>query len=90
MSRRHAAEKRTINPDPKYGDWVISKFMNVLMLQGKKSVAEGIVYGAFEIIEKKTKQDAVSVFHEDQCEAKRRSALASRRWCYLSGADGSA
>ena len=79
MSRRHAAEKRTINPDPKYGDWVISKFMNVLMLQGKKSVAEGIVYGAFEIIEKKTKQDAVSVFHEAMTNVKPSVEVRSRR-----------
>jgi small subunit ribosomal protein S7 len=46
MSRRHSAEKRHINPDPKFGDLVVSKFMNNLMVEGKKSVAEGIVYGA--------------------------------------------
>jgi small subunit ribosomal protein S7 len=48
MSRRHRAEKRLINPDPKFGDLVVSKFMNNLMYEGKKSVAEGIVYGALE------------------------------------------
>jgi small subunit ribosomal protein S7 len=51
MSRRHRAEKREINPDPKFGDRVLSKFMNNLMLDGKKSVAERIVYGAFDRIE---------------------------------------
>ena len=50
MSRRHSAEKREINPDPKYGNLVVSKFMNSIMRAGKKSVAESIVYGAFEII----------------------------------------
>ena len=64
MSRRHRAEKRIINPDPKFGDLVVSKFMNNLMIDGKKSVAERIVYGAFERIEEKTKQDPVQVFHE--------------------------
>ena len=53
MSRRHRAEKREIFPDPKFGDLVISKFMNNLMKEGKKSVAEKIVYGAFDDIEKK-------------------------------------
>ena len=64
MSRRHRAEKRIINPDPKFGDVVLSKFMNNLMIDGKKSVAERIVYGAFARIEEKTKQDPVAVFHE--------------------------
>ena len=64
MSRRHRAEKREINPDPKFGDLVLSKFMNNLMYEGKKSVAEGIVYGAFDKIEAKAKQDPLQVFHE--------------------------
>ena len=64
MSRRHRAEKREINPDPKFGDLVVSKFMNNLMYEGKKSVAEGIVYGAFEKIQGKAKQDPVQVFHD--------------------------
>ena len=51
MSRRHSAEKREINPDPKFGDIVVSKFMNSIMQDGKKSVAEAIVYGAFDSIE---------------------------------------
>jgi len=64
MSRRHRAEKREVIPDPKYGDLVVSKFMNSVMYHGKKSVAEGIVYGAFEAIEARAKQDPVSVFHQ--------------------------
>ncbi|WP_319530323.1 30S ribosomal protein S7 [uncultured Cohaesibacter sp.] len=63
MSRRHSAEKRVINPDPKFGDIVISKFMNSIMLDGKKSVSESIVYGALEAVEGKLKQNPVEVFH---------------------------
>ncbi len=64
MSRRHRAEKREINPDPKYRDLVISKFMNAVMRQGKKSVAESIVYGALDQIEDKAKSDPVQMFHQ--------------------------
>lgn len=64
MSRRHKAEKREINPDPKFGDVVLSKFMNSIMRHGKKSAAEQIVYGALEQIENRTKQDPVSVFRQ--------------------------
>jgi small subunit ribosomal protein S7 len=64
MSRRHRAEKREINPDPKFGDLVISKFMNAVMFDGKKSVAESIVYGALEQVREKTKQEPVAVFHQ--------------------------
>jgi small subunit ribosomal protein S7 len=64
MSRRHRAEKREVLPDPKFGDRVLSKFMNSLMYQGKKSVAEGVVYSALETIEKKTSQDPIKVFRE--------------------------
>jgi small subunit ribosomal protein S7 len=64
MSRRHRADKREINPDPKFGDLVVSKFMNNLMLEGKKSVAETIVYGAFDKIQSKMKQDPLGVFHQ--------------------------
>ena len=63
MSRRHRAEKREINPDPKFGDLVVTKFMNAIMLDGKKSVAETIVYGAFDVVQGKAKQDPVTVFH---------------------------
>jgi len=64
MSRPHSAEKREINPDPKFGNLVVSKFMNSIMYQGKKSVAEQIVYGAFDIIEGKTKSNPVGVFQQ--------------------------
>jgi len=64
MSRRHRAEKREVNPDPKYRDLVLSKFMNNLMKQGKKSAAERIVYGAFDTMEEKAKQDPVALFHQ--------------------------
>lgn len=62
MSRRHSAEKREVIPDPKFGDIVVTKFMNSVMYEGKKSTAERIVYGAFDIIEGKTKSDPLSVF----------------------------
>ena len=62
MSRRHRAEQREINPDPKFGDLVVTKFMNSVMEQGKKSVAENIVYGAFESIQTKSRQDPLAVF----------------------------
>ncbi len=63
MSRRHSAEKREVNPDPKFGDIVLTKFMNAVMAQGKKSVAERIVYGALERMEQKAKSDPVQMFH---------------------------
>lgn len=64
MSRRHKAEKREINPDPKFGDLVITKFMNAVMLDGKKSVAERIVYGALDAVEGKAKSEPVALFHQ--------------------------
>ena len=62
MSRRHSAEKREINPDPKFGDLIVTKFMNAVMYDGKKSAAESIVYDAFETIEAKAKQSPLTVF----------------------------
>ncbi len=79
MSRRHAAQKREVLPDPKFGDLVIAKFMNGLMKDGKKSVAEGIVYGAFDIIEKKTGNDPVVLFHEAIDNVKPQVEVRSRR-----------
>jgi len=64
MSRRHRAEKRDVLPDPKFGDVVLSKFMSSLMRHGKKSIAESIMYGAFDRIESRAKQDPVAVFHQ--------------------------
>ncbi|CTQ58973.1 MAG: 30S ribosomal protein S7 [Roseibium album] len=63
MSRRHRAEKREINPDPKFGDMVVTKFMNSIMYDGKKSTAERIVYGAFDVVENKTRENPIEVFH---------------------------
>ena len=64
MSRRHSAEKREIQPDPKFGNAVVTKFMNSVMHAGKKSVAENIVYGALDMIEGKTRGNPVSVFQQ--------------------------
>ena len=64
MSRRHRAEKREINPDAKYGDIVLTKFMNSLMLHGKKSIAEKILYAALDQVESKISRNPVEVFHE--------------------------
>ena len=63
MSRRHAAEKRKVLPEPKYGDLVLAKFINNLMIDGKKSTAERIVYGALDIIKTKTGTDPIEQFH---------------------------
>jgi len=64
MSRRHKAEKREVIPDAKYGDLVVAKFMNSVMYDGKKSVAEQIVYGALDIVESKLKTDPLAVFKQ--------------------------
>src|ERR1700693_1464238 len=64
MSRRHRADKREILPDPKFGNVVVTKFMNSVMHAGKKSVAESIVYGALDMIEGKTRQSPVTVFQQ--------------------------
>jgi small subunit ribosomal protein S7 len=64
MSRRHRAEKREIIPDAKFGDVVVTKFMNSIMYDGKKSVAESIVYGAFDVIENRTKNPPLDVFRQ--------------------------
>jgi len=79
MSRRRAAEKRLVLPDPKFGDVVLTKFMNSLMYDGKKSAAEGIVYGALERIEKRTGQDPVVVFREALNNVKPAVEVRSRR-----------
>jgi small subunit ribosomal protein S7 len=64
MSRRHSAEKREIIPDAKFGDIIVAKFMNTIMYEGKKSIAEAIVYGAFEGIESKVKTDPLTIFRQ--------------------------
>ena len=79
MSRRHAATKRQILPDPKFNDLVVAKFANSLMLDGKKSVAESILYGAFDIIEKKTGSEALKTFHDALENIKPMIEVRSRR-----------
>ena len=79
MSRRHAAEKREINPDAKYGHMVLAKFMNSLMLDGKKSIAEGIVYGALDKVQSKTGKDPIEVFEEAMTNVKPKVEVRSRR-----------
>jgi small subunit ribosomal protein S7 len=64
MSRRRRAEKRDILPDAKFGDTDVTKLMNYVMYEGKKSVAEGIIYGAFDLAERRAKRDALTVFHD--------------------------
>ena len=63
MSRRHKAERREVNPDPKFNDLVVSKFMNSIMKEGKKSVAERIVYGALDRMQTRAKSDPIQLFH---------------------------
>ena len=79
MSRRHAAEKRDILPDAKYGDKVLTKFMNNLMLDGKKSVAESIVYGALDRVQSRLKREPVQAFHEALDNVKPSVEVRSRR-----------
>ena len=79
MSRRRRAEKRSILPDPKFKDLVLSKFMNNLMFDGKKSVSEKIVYGAFDEIENKMKRPPLEVFHEALDNIKPSVEVRSRR-----------
>ena len=79
MSRRRRAEKREILPDPKFKDLVLSKFMNNLMFDGKKSVSEKIVYGAFDEIENKMKRPPLEVFHEALDNIKPSVEVRSRR-----------
>jgi len=79
MSRRHRAEKREVLPDAKYGDKILTKFMNNLMFDGKKSAAEGIVYGALEKAEEKAKRDPVELFHEALDNIKPAVEVRSRR-----------
>ena len=79
MSRRHRAEKREILPDPKFGDRVLTKFMNNLMVDGKKSVAESIVYNALDRVENKVKRAPVEIFHEAIDNIKPSVEVRSRR-----------
>lgn len=79
MSRRHRAEKREVLPDAKFGDRVLTKFMNNLMYDGKKSIAEGIIYGAMGRVEDKLKRSPIEVFHEALDNIKPALEVRSRR-----------
>lgn len=79
MSRRRAAVKREVLPDAKFGDVVLAKFINTMMYDGKKSAAEAIAYGAFEIIQKKTSQDPLKFFHDALENIKPSVEVRSRR-----------
>ena len=79
MSRRRAAEKRTILPDHKYKDLVLAKFMNRIMSDGKKSVSEKIVYGAFDIVSSKTEKTPIEFFHGALNNVKPSLEVRSRR-----------
>lgn len=79
MSRRHAAPKREVLPDPKFGDIVVTKFMNAVMVDGKKSTAERIFYGAMDIVTSKMNRDPVEVFHEALDGIKPKVEVRSRR-----------
>ena len=79
MSRRHAAEKREVLPDAKYGDRVVTKFMNNLMVDGKKSVAETIVYSALERVQTRLKREPIEIFHEALDNVKPSVEVRSRR-----------
>jgi small subunit ribosomal protein S7 len=79
MARRRRPEKREILPDPRFGDIVLSKFMNNIMLDGKKAVAENIVYGAMETVEARAKRDPIGVFHDALNNVKPGIEVRSRR-----------
>ena len=79
MSRRHAAEKREVLPDAKFGDRVLTKFMNNLMVDGKKSVAERIVYSALDRVQTRLKREPIEVFHEALENVKPSVEVRSRR-----------
>ncbi|WP_128254695.1 30S ribosomal protein S7 [Falsirhodobacter deserti] len=79
MSRRHAAEKREILPDAKFGDRVLTKFMNNLMIDGKKSIAESIVYNALDRVQTRLKREPIEAFHEALDNVKPSVEVRSRR-----------
>ena len=79
MARRRRPEKREILPDPRFGDLILSKFMNLVMYEGKKSVAESIVYNALDVVEQKTRRDPLGVFHDALANVKPGIEVRSRR-----------
>jgi small subunit ribosomal protein S7 len=79
MPRRRDVPKRKILPDPKFKDKLVAKFTNTLMLEGKKAVAEGILYGAFDIIQARFKEDPLEVFRKALDNVKPKLEVKSRR-----------
>ena len=79
MSRRRKAVKRPVMPDPKFKDLIISKFTSCIMLDGKKSTAEKIVYGALDFVKEKTKSDPLALFHEALNNVRPQIEVRSRR-----------
>ena len=76
--RRRSAEKREVQPDPKFNNPNVMRFVNIVMIQGKKSIAENIVYGAFDILAQKTSEDAMKVFNKATRTRKEHPAFAGR------------
>lgn len=79
MSRRHRAEKRHINPDSKYNDVVVAKFINAIMLDGEKSIAEKVLYEAFDYIKEKTGEEPLNYFKKALENVKPKLEVKSRR-----------
>ena len=79
MSRRREVPKRTVTPDPRFGDRLVGKFINVLMGQGKKSTAEGIMYGAFDLLEQRLQEEPLRVFRRALDNVRPRVEVKSRR-----------
>ena len=79
MPRRRVVAKREVLPDPKYGNVALAKFMNHVMVSGKKSISERIVYGALDFIKNKTKSDPLALFHEALNNVKPQIEVRSRR-----------
>ncbi len=79
MSRKHRAQVREVLPDPRYNDIVVTKFINGLMIGGKKSCAERIVYGAFDLAEKKSGEEGIKIFKKAMSNVKPAVEVKSRR-----------
>ncbi|MBZ0253803.1 MAG: 30S ribosomal protein S7, partial [Candidatus Methylomirabilis sp.] len=79
MSRRRRAERRDVAPDPKYGDWVLTKFVNTLMYDGKKSTAQRALYGALDLVEHRAKEDPIEIFRRAVDNVKPMVEVKSRR-----------
>ena len=79
MPRRREVPKRRVAPDPKFGDVVVGKFMNVVMNCGKRTVAESIVYGAFDVVVERTREEPLKIFHRALDNCKPMVEVKSRR-----------